>query len=189
MVDRGSAWSASWSRRCRWARRRSAARWSRPASTRPTSGCSRCARCTGYVTPGLDILLARDLGMAAGTQRLFIGHMGCYAALPGLGAAADFVTARGRPALVLCCELTEPARAAGDPGPAADHRALAVLRRGGGGGAAARPRRRAARARGDASCTDTTTADHMTWDVTDLGFRMGLSPKVPDALAAARGAA
>jgi predicted naringenin-chalcone synthase len=27
------------------------------------------------------------------------------------------------------------------------------------------------------------TADHMTWDVTDLGFRMGLSPRVPDVLA------
>ena len=26
----------------------------------------------------------------------------------------------------------------------------------------------------------------MTWDVTDLGFRMGLSPKVPEVLAAAR---
>ncbi len=42
--------------------------------------------CTGYATPGLDILLARDLGMAATTQRMFVGHMGCYAALPGLGA-------------------------------------------------------------------------------------------------------
>ena len=31
--------------------------------------------------------------------------------------------------------------------------------------------------------TDTSTADHMTWDVTDLGFRMGLSPRVPDVLA------
>ena len=31
--------------------------------------------------------------------------------------------------------------------------------------------------------TDVTTADHMTWDVTDLGFRMGLSPRVPDVLA------
>ena len=26
---------------------------------------------------------------------------------------------------------------------------------------------------------DHSTADHMTWDVTDLGFRMGLSPEVP----------
>ena len=32
--------------------------------------------------------------------------------------------------------------------------------------------------------TDVATADHMTWDVTDLGFRMGLSPRVPDVLAA-----
>jgi predicted naringenin-chalcone synthase len=33
-----------------------------------------------------------------------------------------------------------------------------------------------------ASLTDTTTADYMTWHVTDLGFRMGLSPQVPDVL-------
>jgi predicted naringenin-chalcone synthase len=42
--------------------------------------------CTGYATPGLDILLARDLGMSDSVQRLHVGHMGCYAALPGLGA-------------------------------------------------------------------------------------------------------
>jgi predicted naringenin-chalcone synthase len=34
-----------------------------------------------------------------------------------------------------------------------------------------------------AAVTDTATADHMTWDVTELGFRMGLSPRVPDVLA------
>src|SRR4029453_6567733 len=31
--------------------------------------------------------------------------------------------------------------------------------------------------------TDPGTADHMTWDVTDHGFRMGLSPQVPAVLA------
>ena len=31
--------------------------------------------------------------------------------------------------------------------------------------------------------TDASTADHMTWDVTDHGFRMGLSPEVPNVLA------
>jgi predicted naringenin-chalcone synthase len=30
---------------------------------------------------------------------------------------------------------------------------------------------------------DHSTADHMTWDITDLGFRMGLSPQVPAVLA------
>jgi predicted naringenin-chalcone synthase len=137
--------------------------------------------CTGYVSPGLDILLARDLGMAAATQRLFVGHMGCYAALPGLGAAADFVAARGRPALVLCCELTslhvQPASR--DPQQIVAHSlfsdaaAAAVLL----------PDASGLRVREVAAYTDTTTADHMSWHVTDLGFRMGLSPKVPDALA------
>ena len=31
--------------------------------------------------------------------------------------------------------------------------------------------------------TDVATADHMRWDITDLGFRMGLSRRVPDVLA------
>src|SRR3954447_2594815 len=62
--------------------------------------------CTGYVTPGLDILLARDLGLPADARRVFVGHMGCYAALPGLGVAADYVALHGRPAVLLCAELT-----------------------------------------------------------------------------------
>ncbi len=147
--------------------------------------------CTGYVTPGLDILLARDLGMADTVQRLHVGHMGCYAALPGLGATADFVTARDKPAVMLCLELTslhvqpttETARS-GSPTPEdlqqmvahalfSDAAAAVVLEPGSPTGydvvdVVAR--------------TDVSTADHMTWDVTDLGFKMGLSPSVPDVL-------
>ncbi|MFG2039010.1 type III polyketide synthase [Dactylosporangium sp. NPDC048998] len=136
--------------------------------------------CTGYATPGLDILLARDLGMAADTQRLFIGHMGCYAALPGLGAASDYVVSRGRPAVLLCLELTslhvQPPT--DDPQQIVAHAlfsdaaAAVVLVPGATGTGVA----------DIAAVTDTATADHMTWDVTDLGFRMGLSPKVPDVL-------
>ncbi|MBM0227618.1 MULTISPECIES: type III polyketide synthase [Micromonospora] len=138
--------------------------------------------CTGYATPGLDILLARDLGMAPDAQRMFVGHMGCYAALPGLGAAGDFVTARGRPALLLCAELTslhiQPAGARVDTQQIVSHAlfsdaAVAAVVVPGGRGYALRE---------VASVTDTSTADHMTWDVTDTGFRMGLSPKVPQVL-------
>ena len=64
------------------------------------------ASCTGYSTPGLDLVLARDMGMDPTVQRLLVGHMGCYAALPAFGAVADFVVARGRPAVLLCVELT-----------------------------------------------------------------------------------
>ncbi|GAB3149203.1 hypothetical protein GCM10027290_35040 [Micromonospora sonneratiae] len=140
--------------------------------------------CTGYATPGLDILLARDLGLATGTQRMFVGHMGCYAALPGLGAATDFVTARGRPALLLCAELPglhlQPSSARTDTQQIVAHALFsdaavaAVVAPGATRGYAVRE---------VVAVTDTSTADYMTWDVTDTGFRMGLSPKVPQVLA------
>ncbi|MDP9102077.1 MAG: type III polyketide synthase [Actinomycetota bacterium] len=147
--------------------------------------------CTGYATPGLDILLARDLGMTDTVQRLHIGHMGCYAALPGLAAVADFTAARGRPSVLLCLELTslhvqpssETARS-GTPTSEdlqqmvahslfSDAAAAVVLEPAGPGLEVVDVIAR----------TDVSTADHMTWDVTDLGFKMGLSPKVPEVLA------
>jgi predicted naringenin-chalcone synthase len=143
-------------------------------------GLFTVASCTGYATPGVDIRLARDLGMADTVQRLLVGHMGCYAALPALGAAADHVVARGRPAVVLCLELTslhlQPPTA--DLGQVVAHAlfsdaAAAVV---------LEPRRTGIAVLDVAARTDVATADHMTWDVTDLGFRMGLSPRVPDVL-------
>jgi predicted naringenin-chalcone synthase len=144
-------------------------------------GLFAVATCTGYATPGLDIRLASDLGMPAGLHRLLVGHMGCYAAIPGLAAAGDFVTARSRPAVLLCCELTslhvQPAQADLQQVVAhalfSDAAAAVVLEPG-----ALRGRRLG----GVVARTDPSTADHMTWDVTDLGFRMGLSPRVPDVL-------
>jgi predicted naringenin-chalcone synthase len=111
--------------------------------------------------------------------------MGCYAALPGLGAVTDFVASRGRPALLLCLELTslhlQPATR--DPQQIVAHALFSDA-------AAAVVVRPAAGSptpgyvvREVTAVTDTATADHMTWDVTDLGFRMGLSPRVPDVLA------
>ena len=146
-------------------------------------GLFAVASCTGYVTPGLDIRLARDLGMSDRVQRLFVGHMGCYAAIPGLGAVADFSAARGRPSVLLCLELTslhiQPPTDEIDQVVAhalfADAASAVVLEPGGPGpglevvDVVAR--------------TDVSTAEHMTWDVTDLGFRMGLSPRVPAVLA------
>jgi predicted naringenin-chalcone synthase len=141
--------------------------------------------CTGYATPGLDILLARDMGMSPNVQRLFVGHMGCYAALPGLSSVTDFVVARGRPAMLLCAELTslhiQPPDARADIQQIVSHAlfsdaAAAVVLTPGDD----RPGYAVTEV---AAVTDTTTADHMTWDVTDLGFRMGLSPRVPQVLA------
>jgi predicted naringenin-chalcone synthase len=140
--------------------------------------------CTGYATPGLDILLARDMGMSPNVQRLFVGHMGCYAALPGLGTVADYVVARGRPALLLCAELTslhlQPPSGRADIQQIVSHAlfsdaAAAVV-------VVPGEDRDGYVVREVTAVTDTTTADHMTWEVTDLGFRMGLSPQVPQVL-------
>jgi alkylresorcinol/alkylpyrone synthase len=138
--------------------------------------------CTGYGTPGVDIRVAADLGMAPDVQRLVIGHMGCYAALPGLGAASDYVAARGRPAVLLCLELpslhVQPPT--GDMGQVVSHALF--------GDAAVAVVLEPAPARGPTvvdvvALTDPGTADHMTWEVTDHGFRMDLSPQVPAVLA------
>lgn len=141
--------------------------------------------CTGYATPGVDIHLAAKLGFAEGLQRLLVGHMGCYGAVPGLSAVSDFVVARRRPAVLVCVEVASlhvqppttdmeqvvahalfsdaAAAVVVEPGSSPGPAGLAVV------DVAAR--------------TDATTAALMTWDVTDLGFRMGLSRRVPDVLA------
>jgi alkylresorcinol/alkylpyrone synthase len=151
-------------------------------------GLLTVASCTGYTTPGLDIQIAADLDMGADVQRLLVGHMGCYAALPGLRAASDFVATHRRPAVLACVELTtlhlqpptsdvqqivahalfgdaaaavvlhpEPLRPAGSP-PAL--RMVDVLAR-----------------------TAPGSVDDMAWEVTDHGFRMRLSARVPYVLA------
>jgi predicted naringenin-chalcone synthase len=137
--------------------------------------------CTGYATPGLDILLARDLGMPADVQRLFVGHMGCYAAIPGLASLADAVAARGLTAVLLCVELTslhvQPATDEAQQMVAhalfSDAATAVVLT----------PHHDGLAVVDTVARTDVSHHADMTWDVTDLGFRMGLSPRVPDVLA------
>jgi alkylresorcinol/alkylpyrone synthase len=148
--------------------------------------------CTGYATPGVDHQLAAKLGFPASLQRLFIGHMGCYGAVPGLGAVADYVTARGRPAVLACVELSslhlqppttdleqivahalfsdaaaavvlEPAAGSLDGLGAGLTEGLAVI--------------------DIAAHTVADAASLMTWSITDTGFRMTLDRQVPDILA------
>ncbi len=147
-------------------------------------GLFAVASCTGYITPGLDILVARDLGMAPGVHRLLIGHMGCYAALPGLGAAADYVRSRGRPAVLLCLELPslhiQPVvRGRADLAQVVAHALFADAA----AAAVLTPDESGLQLADLAAVTDPAASGYMTWDVTDHGFRMGLSPRVPAVLA------
>jgi predicted naringenin-chalcone synthase len=145
-------------------------------------GMVAVASCTGYASPGLDILLARDLGLPADVQRLVIGHMGCYAAIPGLGAVTDYVRSRGRPAVLLCLELTSLHL---QPPPAQlDQVVVHALFADAAAAVVVQPQAERGYVVQDVVArTDPSTAGYMTWDVTDLGFRMGLSPRVPAVLA------
>ena len=136
--------------------------------------------CTGYVTPGVDMMVANELGMRSSLQRLHIGHMGCYAALPALATVADTASARGKVGVVLCVELTslhiQP--------PTDDIEQIVAHALFSDAAAAATiiPDGAGLEVVDVMSSTDSTTSDLMTWRVTDLGFRMRLSPKVPSVL-------
>jgi predicted naringenin-chalcone synthase len=145
------------------------------------------ASCTGYVTPGVDILLADALGVPASAQRLLVGHMGCHAAIPGLSSTADYVAGHGRPALLVCVELPSlhVQSPTADLGQVAIHAlfgdaAAAVVLEpvvepdGGRSGSLA--------VSDVAARTDTATSGLMTWEITDRGFRMGLDRRVPDVI-------
>jgi alkylresorcinol/alkylpyrone synthase len=154
--------------------------------------------CTGYVTPGLDILLAQELGMSPDVQRLLIGHMGCYAAMPGLAAASDYVQSRGRPAVLLCLELTslhgQPATEtirSGDQTYDDVQQIVAHALFSDAASAVVIAPETAAGAdvslpgfevRDFVARTDGASTEHMAWEVTDQGFKMMLSPQVPDVL-------
>ncbi|MEZ4319604.1 MAG: type III polyketide synthase [Myxococcota bacterium] len=61
---------------------------------------------TGYATPGLDLLLARQEGFRADFARAHFNCVGCHAAVPLLKVAADHVRLRpGSTALALAVEV------------------------------------------------------------------------------------
>lgn len=138
--------------------------------------------CTGYASPGLDVLLARDLGIPPSAERVQIGHMGCYAALPGLAVVADAAAARGKTAVMACVELSSlHAQPPGDDlGQVVAHAlfsdaaaAVAVVPDGPGLEIL------------DVAClTEASQAQLLTWDIGDHGFRIQLSADLPSAFEA-----
>ncbi|CAM9335540.1 unnamed protein product [Hapterophycus canaliculatus] len=62
---------------------------------------------TGFLGPGLDCELIKNLGLTRSVDRTLIGFMGCAAAMNGFRNANDYVTANpGKYALMICVELS-----------------------------------------------------------------------------------
>jgi alkylresorcinol/alkylpyrone synthase len=136
--------------------------------------------CTGYANPGLDVHLAKDLGMRSAVRRLAVGHMGCYAAIPGLAVGTDYVLAQRRPAVLVCTELpslhVQPPPHDTQQAVAhalfADACAAVVL-------APSQIVGEGLDVIAVETLTDVGSTADMTWDITDHGFRMSLSARVP----------
>ncbi len=141
------------------------------------------ASCTGFVAPGIDQIIADQLGLSPAVERTLIGFMGCYAAVTALKTARHIV--RSEPearVLVVTVELStlhlQP-DAALEP-------LLAMLQFGDGAAAAI------VEASGEGLALESpfaaTLPDSMAlirWAIGDTGFAMHLSGEVPGRIAAA----
>ena len=141
--------------------------------------------CTGFFAPGLDIELCRRLNLSRDVERVHIGFMGCYAAFNALKTANAFCQSNADAVvLIVCVELCTLHFQVSDTMEKAvinslfsDGAAAAVM---------------TSKSRQDAAgklvysrglcMLDDDSLDHMTWDVGDTGFNMGLSRKVPDVI-------
>ncbi|WP_137846434.1 type III polyketide synthase [Microbacterium sp. 2FI] len=138
--------------------------------------------CTGFVAPGPDYLLVRDLGLSSTVERYHVGFMGCAAALPGIRLAARIADSDPTAViLVVCTELcTLHIRPSADPQQIvaasvfADGAAAAIVtadpEAGGPGGLELDRFTTALTSEGE---------DDMVWTIGDHGFEMILSAEVP----------
>jgi alpha-pyrone synthase len=141
------------------------------------------ASCTGFVAPGIDQIIATRLGLAGSVERTLIGFMGCYAAVTALRTARHIV--RSDPAarvLVVTVELStlhlQPATSL-EP-------LLAMLQFGDGAAAALVTAAGPGLALNSSfAATLPDSAELIRWDVTDSGFAMHLSGRVPARINAA----
>ena len=139
--------------------------------------------CTGIDTPGLDLRLAGSMGMRSDLTRSTILGMGCYAAFPGLARARQAASSTRR-SLLLAVEICSLHFQTQDDSTEnvvssalfADGAAAALVQPGEG-----LPGPKIIDA---ATYCDYQTFDHMTFQLTDQGFRMSLSAYVPELLAA-----
>lgn len=161
--------------------------------------------CTGFSAPGFDCQLIQLLPLKPTVSRTQIGFMGCHAALNGLRVARAFVAAEPRSVVLVCCvELcTLHYQYGWDPEQIV---AMSLFSDGAGAcvvqadefertqrlsetGATARPELpglkipSAYRIVANGALIVPDSSDAMTWRMSDHGFRMTLSPRVPDLLA------
>jgi len=134
------------------------------------------ASCTGFIAPGVDQIIAAELGLH-NVERTLIGFMGCYAAVAALRTARHIM--RSEPAARVLVVTVELSSLHLQPEQQVD-RLLMMLQFGDGAAAAlvtAEPRGIALH--DPFALTLSNSADLIRWHVGDSGFVMHLSGEVP----------
>jgi predicted naringenin-chalcone synthase len=141
------------------------------------------ASCTGFVAPGIDQIIAAELGLPGDVERTLVGFMGCYAAVSSLRLAHHIVRSEpGARVLVVTVELSTLHLQ--------DERALepllAMLQFGDGATAALVTAEPEGFGMADPfAATLPNSAELIRWHVGDHGFAMTLSGEVPGRIAEA----
>ncbi len=143
------------------------------------------ASCTGFIAPGIDQVIAAELGLDAGVERTLVGFMGCYAAVAALRTAYHIV--RSEPdarVLVVTVELSTlhlQFDTALEP-------LLAMLQFGDGAAAALVTSEPAGFAIHHPFAAALANTDELIrWTIGDTGFTMHLDGEVPARFATALG--
>jgi alkylresorcinol/alkylpyrone synthase len=143
--------------------------------------------CTGFSIPGIDLHIAGRLGMRHNLRRTCILGMGCYGAFPGLQRAREAVVAQpGRLAMMLAVELCSLHLQFENT---TENFISSALFADGASAVLVGDGSRSDEWHGpylvdSLTHCDYSTFEHMSFSLTDHGFRMYLSSYVPDLLAA-----
>jgi predicted naringenin-chalcone synthase len=141
--------------------------------------------CSGFAAPGFDLCLIRSLNLPPSIARTHVGFMGCHGALNGLRVAKAFADANPNAVVAVCAvELCTLHHQYGwDPQEVVANSlfadgAAAVI---GSSGLQSEPNEnQRPRLIDNLSSVIPNTEEMMTWRIGDRGFRMTLSPEVPD---------
>jgi predicted naringenin-chalcone synthase len=141
------------------------------------------ASCTGFVSPGVDQIVARSLGLSGEVERIVVGFMGCYAGVTALKTAGHIVRSQpGARVLVVAVELCSLHLQE----KAGLESMLAMAQFSDGAAAAIVSAEGSGLALGEGlSAAIDQTDDLITWAIGDTGFAMTLSGEVPGRLAQA----
>jgi predicted naringenin-chalcone synthase len=135
------------------------------------------ASCTGFVAPGIDQIIAAELGLGGNVERTLVGFMGCYAAVSSLRLAHHIV--RSEPearVLVVTVELSSLHLQFEED----VERLLAALQFGDGATASIVTAERSGFALSRPFAATLADSDQLIrWRIGDHGFVMDLSGEVP----------